>query len=228
MIRVLKTSMMEGMYRTHGGGLSIVQEGVGDSLRKHIEGAYVSMSRRNRNNRYYTPENFMPMFDSYMEEWVLANRAMGELTHPGKPFINPLNVCIKIVDAKRGFEGDNDLIWGKSVVMNTPYGKLLSAILDDCVMGVSSRCRAIIHSNGWTEVEEIVTLADVVVDPSAREAMMNVVEEQFDFLTGGIPQTQRLFDQFLKDKSKAGSNDLVDLALSRTFNRINHAISLKV
>lgn len=225
MIRVAKLSSMEGLYRIND-GLSVVQEGVGsEKKRKYIEGAYISMNRRNRNSRYYTPENFMPMFDEYMDVWVREDRAMGELTHSGKPAVNPLNVCIKIVDAKRGFEGDNDLIWGKSLVMNTPYGKLLDAILDDCRMAVSSRCKAIIHSNGWTEVEEIVTLADVVVDPSAREAMMNVVEEQMEHLTGGISQTQQLFEQFKRDKSRAGTGDLVDLAIGRFFNKLNSHLS---
>lgn len=208
-----------------GDGISVVEEALGGGeKRRYIEGPFVMLEKPNRNGRWYTRENFLPMLDEYNKEWVHADRAMGELTHSGKPAVNPLNACIKIVENKVGFDGDPNLIWAKALVLKTPYGKLLDAILDDVKMGVSSRCKANIHPSGFTEVIEIVTLADVVVDPSVRDAMVSVVQEQFEYLTGGHAETQKMFDQFMGGMRTARNDELVDLTLKKFLNSVSKLV----
>lgn len=218
---VNNTCSMESHFKINDGINTIVEEGVGGEKRRYIEGAFVMLEKKNRNGRWYTRENFLPKLDEYNNEWVYADRAMGELTHSGKPAINPINACIKIVNTQVGFNGDPNLIWAKALVMKTPYGKLLDAILDDVKMGVSSRCKANIHPSGFTEVTEIVTLADVVVDPSVRDAMVSVVQEQFEYLTGGVASTEQMFDQFRKGMNSATNDELVDMHLKNLIKKLD-------
>lgn len=163
--------------RIDDGAVQIIEEGADKKL--HISGPFIQMDVVNSNKRIYPSEYIAPKIEAYNTSMVQTSRALGELNHPGNPYVNPERAAIKIVSLKR--EGSSYM--GKARVLETvPMGNILAGLLREGVqMAVSTRATgSTISKNGVAVVQpdfQLLTAADVVTDPSAPDAFVQAIME---------------------------------------------------
>ena len=165
--------------------VSVLTEGKGDKKRMFIKGPFLQAEKVNRNNRVYPQEIMDKAVKQYEEEYIKANRALGELNHPAEPVVNPERAAIMTTELKKS----GIYYEGKAKVLSTPMGKIVENLLDDgCTVGVSSRGLGSLKQNpreGYNEVQEdfvLTTAADVVFDPSAQSSFVEGVYEQTEWI----------------------------------------------
>ena len=144
----------------------------------HIEGTFLQADIKNRNGRIYESHILAKEVNRYNEQYIVKNRAMGELGHPDGPTVNLDRVSHKITSLKQ--EGSNFV--GRAKILETPMGRIAGALLNDGVtLGVSSRGMGSLNTrNGVNYVGEdfmLATAADIVADPSAPDAFVQGIME---------------------------------------------------
>lgn len=170
--------------------IEYITEGTGSSKKLYIQGIYMQAGIKNKNGRIYSPEVMENAVGRYIAEKVNKNMAYGELNHPATPKIDLERVCHRIVEMKR--VGNN---WhGKSLVLETPTGKIVRGLLDGgSNVAVSSRgMGSLVQTNEGTMVGEdfrLSTAADVVSDPSAPDAFVNGIMEGVEWVYDPVNQS---------------------------------------
>ena len=158
-----------------------------------IEGVFMQSEKKNRNGRIYDKKVLFNEAKRYDEEYVKANRAMGELGHPNGPTVNLERVSHKITELR--YEGND--VYGKAKILETPYGKIVKNLMDDGVkLGVSTRgMGSLEEKNGVKYVGKDFMLAavDIVADPSAPDAFVDGVMEGKEWVwNNGILKEQEI------------------------------------
>jgi hypothetical protein len=148
----------------------------------YIEGVFMEMDTKNRNNRIYKSEWTLPVVERYIEEQVRTNRAYGELGHPNGPTINLPLVSHMIKDLR--IEGKQ--VIGRAKIMETPMGNIVKNLISEgASLGVSSRgMGSLVEKNGIMEVQNdfhLATAGDIVADPSAPNAFVQGIMEGVEF-----------------------------------------------
>lgn len=143
-----------------------------------IQGPFLQGDIKNRNGRIYESRILAKEVRRYNEAYIKNNRALGELGHPDGPSVNLDRVSHKITQLEQ--DGSNFI--GKAKIIDTPMGRIASALLSDGVkLGVSSRgMGSLVERSGVKYVGEdftLATAADIVADPSAPEAFVNGIYE---------------------------------------------------
>ena len=72
----------------------------------YIQGPFLVGERANRNRRLYKMDTLREEVKRYTDEYISANRALGELGHPDTPNLNLERVCIKIESLKEDMISD--------------------------------------------------------------------------------------------------------------------------
>ena len=153
----------------------------------YIEGVFLQGNIKNRNGRMYPMDTLRKEVARYNESNVNSGRALGELGHPDGPTVNLDRVSHKIVSLKES--GDNFI--GKAKILNTPMGKIASALVEDGVkLGVSSRGIGSLRTTkeGCNIVGDdfmLATAADIVADPSAPDAFVEGIMEGKEWVWDG-------------------------------------------
>lgn len=154
---------------------SVLREAIPGQSEKRlfVKCPFQVFDEENQNGRIYPREILMPEIDRYKKEYVDTGRAFGELDHPEGPEINGDRICHRVVDL--WVEGN--VVWGKSLILNTSKGKEVQAMLEDGgVMGVSSR--ALGELDGQSKVYDMHLICwDVVQEPSVSIALMEKINE---------------------------------------------------
>lgn len=149
-----------------------------------IEGVFAQSEKRNRNGRLYPDHILEREVESFNENLIKQNRALGELEHPEKPGINPDRVSHRITEMKKC---GNDYI-GKALILDTPCGNIARGIIEGgTTMGVSTRgVGTLTKTSEGAMVNEnfgLVTV-DIVTNPSGIDCfvkgIMEGVEWQLD------------------------------------------------
>lgn len=172
----------------------------------YIEGKFIQCEAPNRNERVYLLDNMKEEVARYVKEYVVRNRAFGELGHPANPSINLDKVSHIITSLVQ--EG-NDFI-GRAKILDTPNGKIVKAFIDaGCEFGVSTRGLGSVKTEGVHSVVQsdykIMTAADIVADPSAQEAFVTAVVESKEWVwDNGI--LQEITVEEYKNRLKNASN----------------------
>lgn len=158
----------------------ILNESEGENKGLYIQGPFIQMDIVNGNKRFYDNRITVPEVERYIVEKIQKNRAVGELNHPGHPWVNFKEAAIKIVSLIR--EGSNYI--GKAkVIESVPNGAIVAGLIREGVqMAVSSRAvgKTIVNSKGIAVVQEgwrLMTAADVVSEPSAPDAFTTALME---------------------------------------------------
>ena len=143
-----------------------------------IQGPFLQGDIKNRNGRIYESRILAKEVQRYNEQFVNKQRALGELGHPDGPTVNLDRVSHKITSLRQ--EGSNFI--GKAKILDTPMGRIASALLNDGVtLGVSSRgMGSLVSKDGANYVGEdfhLATAADIVADPSAPDAFVQGIME---------------------------------------------------
>jgi hypothetical protein len=180
----------------------------------YIEGTFLVGDKVNRNNRMYKMDTLRSEVGRYNEEYIKTNRALGELGHPDTPTINLERVSHKIVS----LEEDGDTFYGKALILDTPYGKIVKDFIDnDVSIGVSSRAlgSVIQTKEGYNLVQDdlkLATAADIVADPSAPGAFVNGIMEnkEWMFVEGRFVEAD--FDKAKKQIKSASKKQIEEVA----------------
>lgn len=148
-----------------------------------IEGIFAQAEKKNRNGRIYTKPIMESAVNSYIENHVSKNRALGELSHPeNRPRVLPEMASHRITELRM----DGNDVYGKALILSTPQGNILKGLLDGGTqMGVSTRgLGSVSERAGATYVgnDYIISAVDAVIDPSALDAWVNAVNESQEWL----------------------------------------------
>jgi len=142
-----------------------------------LRGVMMESDVQNRNGRIYESKILKKETNRYLNEYVLKNRALGELNHPSGPTVNLDRVSHMITNLKE----NGKQIMGEAKIIDTPMGNIVKNLIDaGAKLGVSSRGMGSLEKrNGVNYVKEDFTLAaiDIVADPSAPNAFVDGILE---------------------------------------------------
>lgn len=147
----------------------------------HIEGIFMMAETQNKNGRVYPFDVLNNEVQRYNNEYVKKGRALGELGHPDTPSIDLNRACILI----KNIQPDGNNFHGKAKILDTPMGNTVKGLLDSGVtLGVSTRgVGSLKPHNGYQLVQPDYKLSavDVVGDPSAPDAFVKGIMENYDW-----------------------------------------------
>jgi len=199
--------------------VSYLVEDAGNGKKSYfIEGVFLQGDLKNRNGRVYRTETLDKEVNRYNKEYVLENRAFGELGHPAGPTLNLERVSHMIKSLDR--DGSNFI--GKAKIMDTPYGNIVKNLMDEgAKLGVSSRGMGSLQMNkeGVMEVQDdfyLATAADIVADPSAPDAFVRGIMEGVEWVwDSGVLKAQKLEE--IKQEIKRTPSRRLDEAKLQAF-----------
>jgi hypothetical protein len=191
--------------------------------KKHvfIEGIIMQGEIENRNGRMYKINTLEKEMNRYNEQYVMKNRAYGELGHPSGPTINLERACIMFKKLYR--EGNN--IMGKAKVLDTPMGNIVKGLVSEgASLGISSRGMVSIkeNSNGIMEVQDdfhLATAGDIVADPSAPDAFVRGIMEGVEWVwDNGLLKAERV-EQYKQEINHGARQKISEETAIKVFNQ---------
>ncbi|UNA02283.1 prohead scaffolding protein [Serratia phage SP1] len=150
----------------------------------YIEGIFMQAEVVNRNKRLYPKQILEKAVADYVRTQVNTKQALGELNHPPRAMVDPMQAAIII--EKLEWKGNN--VVGRARIIEGDGGagdKLAALIRAGWVPGVSSRGLGSVKDSGrgYNIVQENFRLTvgvDVVWGPSAPDAMVKAVTESVE------------------------------------------------
>lgn len=150
----------------------------------YIEGIFMQAEVVNRNKRLYPKQILEKAVADYVRTQVNTRQALGELNHPPRAMVDPMQAAIII--EKLEWKGNN--VVGRARIIEGDGGagdKLAALIRAGWVPGVSSRGLGSVKDSGkgYNIVQENFRLTvgvDVVWGPSAPDAMVKAVVESVE------------------------------------------------
>jgi len=152
--------------------------------RLYLEGIFMMANEPNRNGRIYEQKILAPAVKKYTEQYIINNRAYGELGHPTNPTINLDRVCVK----HESLTWDGNHVIGRALVTSTPMGQIVKGLIEDGFqLGMSSRGMGSVSKNSEGVMVvgpdfTLATAADVVADPSAPTAFVKGIMENVQWV----------------------------------------------
>lgn len=149
----------------------------------YIEGPFLFGDKPNKNGRMYEMRILRKEAERYIKECINEDRALGELQHPSSASINLDRVSHKILSLKE----DGNVFVGKALILETPCGQIAKNLIEGGVkLGVSSRGlgSVVMNKEGFNVVQDdfrLMTVADIVSDPSGPTCFVNGIMEGKEF-----------------------------------------------
>ena len=152
---------------------SLIRENNGSTKKDYIlGGTFTEFGVKNRNERIYTAEKFLPALQELNERMNNLGVVYGEFDHPDV-FDTSLSRASHII-TKASYVKESNLVNGEIKLLNTYWGKEAKALVDDgCPVFVSSRAAGITESDGTVSLKKLFTY-DIVADPGFASAKMSV------------------------------------------------------
>jgi hypothetical protein len=185
-----------------------------------IEGIIMQGDIKNRNGRIYPSNILQREMNRYNENYVVKNRAFGELGHPQGPTINLDRVSHLFTELK----ADGSNVVGKAKITKTPMGDVVRGLIDSgAQLGISSRGMGSVKPNkqGIMEVQNdfmLATAGDIVADPSAPDA----------FVKGIMEGVEWVYDVASSSWVAANTFDRIEEEVKKNYKQIDEAAALKV
>ncbi len=156
----------------------ILSEDVNGVKKWYIHGVFAQAGVLNKNHRIYPEDVLDEAIETYKTKFLHNNQAVGEANHPDCVTVDLSKISHRIISIEK--EGKD--YRGKALVLNTPKGKEIQALLEGGVrIGVSTRGYGSTkkNSSGITEVCKGYTIVaiDAVFHPSAPDALVNALME---------------------------------------------------
>ncbi len=137
-----------------------------------MSGTFTEFGVKNRNERIYTAEKFLPALQELNERINSLGAVFGELDHPDV-FDTSLSRSSHIIH-KAYYVKEKNLVEGEIKLLSTYWGKEAKAIVDDGLpLFVSSRAAGVTESDGSVSLKKLFTY-DLVADPGFASAKMSV------------------------------------------------------
>ena len=190
-----------------------------------IEGVFCQAEKQNRNGRVYPLQTLSREVERYNKEYVMKNRAFGELGHPDAPSIN-LDRVSHMIQTLRP-DGNNFI--GRAKIVDTPMGNIVKGLLDGGAnLGVSTRgVGSLKPYNGYQLVQDdfkLATAADIVADPSAPDAFVAGIMEGKEWVLENGNWREMDYDTSKKTIREASRNEIEAVAL-RLFENFIRKVS---
>ena len=149
-----------------------INESQGQKDQYVMQGIFTEFDIRNRNERVYTADRFIPCLNELNERIESFGVVYGEFDHPDV-FDTSLSRSSHIV-RKASFVKESNRIEGEIRLLNTYWGKEAKALVNDgCPIFVSSRAAGVTESDGTVTLKKLFTY-DIVADPGFASAKMTV------------------------------------------------------
>ena len=164
-----------------------------------LSGTFTEFGVKNRNERIYTADKFLPALQEMNERINNLGVVYGEFDHPDV-FDTSLSRASHIV-TKASYVSEKNLVAGEIKLLSTYWGKEAKALVDDGLpVFVSSRAAGITESDGSVSLKKLFTY-DIVADPGFASAKMNV-KSLNESLGYGQEDTSNFRIYELSDESK--------------------------
>ena len=135
-------------------------------------GTFTEFGVKNRNERVYTADKFLPALEELNERMGTLGAVYGEFDHPDV-FDTSLSRASHII-TKADYVKESNLISGEIRLLSTYWGKEAKSLVDDgCPVFVSSRAAGITEADGSVALKKLFTY-DIVADPGFASAKMSV------------------------------------------------------
>jgi len=192
--------------------VQFLKEDVGNGKKKYyIKGIFLQGNIKNQNGRIYPIEVLQKEVDKFNKDYVLQNRAIGELGHAESPTVNFDKASHLIKSIK---QNGNDFIGTAKILDDTPMGKITKALMDEGVkLAVSSRALGSLKEQAGPEgpikivqPDFMLATVDIVHNPSAPEAFVenNIINENVEWLLDS--KTKKWIPQYVKGAKRILAN----------------------
>ncbi len=146
-----------------------------------LGGTFTEFGIKNRNERIYTAEKFLPCLNELNERITTMGVVYGEFDHPDV-FDTSLSRASHLIKST-SYISESNKVEGEIKLLNTYWGKEAKALVEDgCPIFVSSRAAGITEQDGTVTLKKLFTY-DIVADPGFASAKMEVrsLNESFGF-----------------------------------------------
>jgi hypothetical protein len=176
---------------------SLIRESNDQKNKYILGGTFTEFGVKNRNERIYTADKFIPALNELNERMNGLGAVYGEFDHPDV-FDTSLARASHII-TKAQYIPEKNIVEGEIRLLNTYWGKEAKALVDDnCPVFVSSRAAGITESDGSVSLKKLFTY-DIVADPGFASAKMTV--KSINESLGYSPQSNfRIYE--MSDESK--------------------------
>jgi len=179
-----------------------INESANTSRGYELKGIFTEFDVRNRNERVYTADKFIPCLNELNERMNTLGVVYGEFDHPDV-FDTSLSRASHLVQ-KTFFVKEHNRVDGQIRLLNTYWGKEAKALVDDgCPLFVSSRAAGVTESDGTVTLKKLFTY-DIVADPGFASAKLSSINESFGFTDN---TNFRIYDMSKESKM----NDLIKM-----------------
>ncbi len=185
----------------------------------YIEGITLQSEVKNKNGRIYPKSVLGEAITKHIDEFMKEGRACGELNHPVEKSseINPDRISHRFVEVK---EAENNYST-KALVLDTIHGTQVQNLIKGGVkLGISSRGFGDVKESGGAKVVQslyLVSLGDIVTNPSAPNAFLNSVMESTEWIWENGALVGKDLDQeigeYQKAIKKADQKDIDEVAV---------------
>jgi hypothetical protein len=144
-----------------------------------LGGIFTEFGIKNRNERIYTAEKFIPCLKELNERINTMGVVYGEFDHPDV-FDTSLSRASHIIK-KTNYLKESNRVEGEIKLLNTYWGKEAKSLVDDnCPVFVSSRAAGVTEADGTVTLKKLFTY-DIVADPGFASARMSSINESLNF-----------------------------------------------
>jgi len=151
---------------------SLIRENSSSKKDYILGGTFTEFGVKNRNERIYTADKFLPALDELNERMNSLGAVYGEFDHPDVFDTSLARASHTITKAQ--YIKEQNLVSGEIKLLSTYWGKEAKALVDDgCPVFVSSRAAGITESDGSVSLKKLFTY-DIVADPGFASAKMSV------------------------------------------------------
>ena len=145
----------------------------------NLGGIFTEFGIKNRNERIYTADKFIPCLEELNERITTMGVVFGEFDHPDV-FDTSLSRASHLI-TKASFVKESNRVEGQIRLLSTYWGKEAKSLVDDgCPIFVSSRAAGITESDGTVTLKKLFTY-DIVADPGFASARMSSINESLGF-----------------------------------------------
>jgi hypothetical protein len=181
---------------------SLIRESASTNKEYVLGGTFTEFGIKNRNERIYQAEKFLPALQEMNERMSSLGVVYGEFDHPDV-FDTSLSRASHII-TKAEFVTEKNIVAGEIKLLSTYWGKEAKSLVDDgCPVFVSSRAAGITESDGSVSLKKLFTY-DIVADPGFASAKMSVrvLNESLGFCPEGQIEKNNFRIYELSDESK--------------------------
>ena len=144
-----------------------------------LGGIFTEFGVKNRNERIYTAEKFIPCLTELNERISTMGVVYGEFDHPDV-FDTSLSRASHIIK-KASFVKESNRVEGQIKLLNTYWGREAQSLVEDgCPVFVSSRAAGVTEADGTVTLKKLFTY-DIVADPGFASAKMSSINESLGF-----------------------------------------------